>query len=60
MPEGRVRVHGPHDHEVDHAAHSGDPLAGRLALVTAIFAAIGALYGDIAGATQKEALLLRD
>jgi Domain of unknown function (DUF4337) len=53
-------VHGPHDHEVEHAAHSGDALAGRIAMMTAIFATIGALYGYMAGATQNEALLFKN
>ena len=53
-------MHGPHDHEVEHAAHSGDPLAGRIAVMTAIFATIGALYGYMAGATQNEALLFKN
>ena len=44
-------VHGPHDHEVEHAAHTGDALAGRIAMMTAIFATIGAMYGYMAGAT---------
>ena len=32
MSEDEFHVHGPHDHEVEHAAHSGDPAsleAGR-------------------------------
>ena len=60
MSEGHFHVHGPHDHEVEHAAHSGDPLAGRIAVMTAIFATIGALYGYMAGATQNEALLFKN
>ena len=60
MSEGHFHVHGPHDHEVEHAAHSGDPLAGRIAVMTAIFATIGALYGYMAGATQNDALLFKN
>jgi len=60
MSEGHFHVHGPHDHEMEHAAHSGDPLAGRIAVMTAIFATIGALYGYMAGATQNEALLFKN
>jgi len=60
MSEGHFHVHGPHDHEVEHAAHSGDPFAGRIAVMTAIFATIGALYGYMAGATQNEALLFKN
>ena len=53
-------VHGPHDHELEHAAHSGDSFAGRVAVMTAIFATIGAAYGYMAGATQNEALLFKN
>ena len=60
MSEGHFHVHGPHDHEIEHAAHSGDPLAGRIAMMTAIFATIGALFGYMAGATQNDALLFKN
>ena len=60
MSEGGFHVHGPHDHEVEHAAHSGDPFAGRVAVMTAIFATIGALFGYMAGATQNDALLFKN
>jgi hypothetical protein len=57
MSGGHFHVHGPHDHEVEHAAHSRDPFAGRIAVMTAIFATVGALFGYMAGATQNDALL---
>src|SRR4029453_4592821 len=60
MSSGTFPVHGPHDHEVEHAAHSGDPFAGRIAVMTAIFATVGALMGYMAGATQNEALLFKN
>jgi len=53
-------VHGPHDHEVEHAAHSRDPFSARIAVMTAIFATIGALFGYMVGATQNDALLLKN
>ena len=53
-------VHGPHDHEIEHAAHSRDPFAARIAVMTAIFATIGALFGYMVGATQNEALLYKN
>jgi len=53
-------VHGPHDHEVEHQAQHGDPFAGRIAVMTAIFATIGAMFGYMAGATQNEALLYKN
>ena len=60
MSEGEFHVHGPHDHAVEHAAHSGDPFTGRVAVMTAIFATIGALFGYMAGATQNDALLFKN
>jgi hypothetical protein len=60
MSEGHFHVHGPHDHEVEHAAHSSDPFAGRIAVMTAIFATAGAVMGYMAGATQNDALLWKN
>ena len=60
MSAGHFHVHGPHDHEVEHAAHSADPFAGRLAVMTAILATIGALFGYMAGATQNDALMFKN
>ena len=53
-------VHGPHDHEVEHQAHSGDRFAGRIAVMTAILATIGALISYQGGATQNAALLFKN
>ena len=60
MSEGEFHVHGPHDHELGHAAHGGDPFSGRIAVMTAIFATLGAMMGYMAGATQNEALMLKN
>src|SRR5512137_1422552 len=60
MSSGHFHVHGPHDHEIEHAAHSGDRFAGRIAVMTAIFATIGAFFGYMAGATQNDALLFKN
>ena len=60
MSEAEFHVHGPHDHEVEHAAQSRDPFAGRIAVMTAIFATIGAVFGYMAGHTQNEALLYKN
>ncbi len=59
MSEG-FHVHGPHDHEVEHKAHSGDPMAARVAVMTAILATIGALISYQGGATQNAALLYKN
>jgi hypothetical protein len=46
-------VHGPHDHAVEHAAHGNDPFSSRIAVMTAILATIGAMFGYQGGATQN-------
>jgi hypothetical protein len=54
-------VHGPHDHELEHAAeHGDDPMAGQLAVVTAILATLGAMFSYMGGATQSEAALAKN
>jgi hypothetical protein len=59
MSEGHFHVHGPHEHEVEHRA-THDPFAGRIAVMTAIFATIGALFGYMAGDTQNDALVYKN
>ncbi|MYN10815.1 DUF4337 domain-containing protein [Pseudoduganella aquatica] len=53
-------VHGPHDHAVEHAAHSADKFSGNIAVTTAILATVGALFGYQGGATQNEAALYKN
>lgn len=64
-------VHGPHDHELEHAQkghhgghHEEDPEAKRMtnqiALFTAIIATVGALFGYMGGATQANAGLYKN
>src|SRR4051794_40514516 len=53
-------VHGPHDHELEHAAQHGDAHAGQIAVVTAIIATVGALFGYMGGATQANAGLFKN
>jgi Domain of unknown function (DUF4337) len=55
-------VHGPHDHELEHAAQHGshDPSSGTIAVVTAIVATIGALFSYMGGATQANAGLFKN
>ena len=60
MSAHEFHVHGPHDHEVEHAAHERDPFSARIAVMTAIFATIGALFGYMVGATQNDALLFKN
>src|SRR5205085_9261052 len=59
MSEDHFHVHGPHEHEVEHRALH-DPFAARVAVMTAIFATIGALMGYMGGATQNDALLFKN
>ena len=66
MSSGGFHVHGPHDHELEHArsghadhdAH-GDEAAKRItnqiALFTAVIATVGALFAYMGGATQANA-----
>jgi len=56
MSEG-FHVHGPHDHELEHAAHGGDSFSSRIAVMTAIMATVGALFGYIGGSTQADAAM---
>ena len=54
-------VHGPHDHEIEHAAkHGSDNFANKIAVTTAILATVGALFGYMAGDTQNNAALFKN
>ena len=55
-------VHGPHDHELEHAAEHGskDGFAGSIAVATAILATVGALFSYMGGATQANAGLYKN
>jgi len=55
-------VHGPHDHELEHAAQHGDrdSFAGTIAVVTALLATVGALFSYMGGATQANAGLFKN
>ena len=61
MSSGGFHVHGPHDHELEHAAqHDPGGMAGQLAVVTAILATVGALFAYMGGATQANAGLYKN
>lgn len=53
-------VHGPHDHAVEHAAHGSDNFSGKIAVMTAILATIGAMFGYEGGATQNDAAMYKN
>ena len=63
-------VHGPHDHELEHAAQDGhgdhgDKAKGggmiaQIAVITAIIATVGAIFSYMGGATQANAGLYKN
>ncbi|MBC7599047.1 MAG: DUF4337 family protein, partial [Polaromonas sp.] len=59
-------VHGPHDHELEHAAqgghggHDSGGMIAQIAVVTAIIATVGALFSYMGGATQADAGLYKN
>jgi hypothetical protein len=61
MSEHGFHVHGPHDHAVEHAGHhGGDTFSNNIAVMTAILATVGALFGYLGGSTQNEAALYKN
>jgi hypothetical protein len=61
MSGGGFHVHGPHDHELEHAAqHEPKGLAGQLAVITAVLATVGAFFAYMGGATQANAGLYKN
>ncbi len=62
MSEDAFHVHGPHDHQLEHAAEHGatDRFSGRIAVTTAILATVGALFSYQGGATQANAQLAKN
>ena len=59
-------VHGPHDHELEHAAQGGhghddhSGMTNQIAMFTAIIATVGAIFGYMGGATQANAGLYKN
>lgn len=61
-------VHGPHDHELEHAAQGGghghdagsSSMTNQIAMFTAIIATVGAIFGYMGGATQANAGLYKN
>ncbi len=69
MSDHGFHVHGPHDHELEHAQQGGhgdhgggEPsgLVNQVAMFTAIIATIGAIFGYMGGATQANAGLYKN
>lgn len=53
-------VEGPHDDAVEHAVERRDPLAQRIALMTAILSTVGVIVNYASGNAQTEALILKN
>ena len=62
MSADGFHVHGPHDHELEHAAAHAEPdsFAGRLAVATAVIATVGAIFSYMGGLTQSNAGLYKN
>lgn len=61
MSGNHFHVHGPHDHELEHAAHHEPKgLAGQLAVITAVLATLGAFFSYMGDATQANAGLFKN
>lgn len=55
-------VHGPHDHELEHATQGshGSAAVNQIAMFTAIIATVGAIFSYMGGATQANAGLFKN
>ena len=60
MPEELFEVHGPEKHAVEHAAHGGDSLASRVAVMTAILSTVGAVFAYQGGHAQSNAMMYKN
>ena len=67
MSEHGFHVHGPHDHELEHAAQGGHAsheqgggMIAQIAVITAIIATVGAIFSYMGGATQANAGLYKN
>jgi Na+/glutamate symporter len=71
MSAGGFHVHGPHDHELEHAmqhaasgegAHdaAGAGMINQVAMFTAVIATVGAIFAYMGGATQANAGLYKN
>ena len=69
MSGGHFHVHGPHDHELEHATQhaaeghhgvAGGSMTNQIALFTAVVATVGAIFAYMGGATQANAGLYKN
>ena len=63
MSHQGFHVHGPHDHELEHATHSNshaDPMTNQIAMFTAVIATVGALFSYMDGTTLSNAVIYKN
>jgi Na+/glutamate symporter len=69
MSGGSFHVHGPHDHELEHATQhaaeghhgaGGGSMINQIAMFTAVIATVGAIFAYMGGATQANAGLYKN
>lgn len=69
MSGGSFHVHGPHDHELEHAAQhaaeghhgvGGGSMTNQIALFTAVISTVGAIFAYMGGLTQADAMLYKN
>ena len=53
-------VHGAHEHALEHEAQHGPGLAQYIAIFTAVLSTVGAIVSYQGGATQNEAMLIKN
>jgi Na+/glutamate symporter len=61
MSGAGFHVHGPHDHELEHAVHASQGgMINQIAMFTAVIATVGAIFAYMGGATQANAGLYKN
>src|SRR6478609_8597138 len=66
MSGAGFHVHGPHDHELEHATqhaaqgHGAGGMVNQIAMFTAVIATVGAIFSYMGGATQANAGLYKN
>ena len=62
MSGAGFHVHGPHDHELEHATQhaSQGGMINQIAMFTAVIATVGAIFAYMGGATQANAGLYKN
>lgn len=58
--EEEFEVRGPHEHKVEHGAAQGDAFSGKIAVMTAVLATVGAFFSYQAGSTLNTAAMYKN